>query len=697
MAENLPDELLSEILTPALKVSDEMFSDTSRISPFSPNSTSGHSSSALLLVCKAWLRVSTPLLYNVVIVRSKAQAGALAAALRGKHDPGRFIKKLRVEGGFGAHMGHILKSTPNVTDIFLSAVIHSPDTTSGLVLGLSLLNPTRLILFEEQKNLLKNKSVVQLFQALVKALNNNWTNLTTVVLVHERFFRDVRKDFQNAILSSKTIEVVSLRPNASIDFMNQLVEIPSLNTIEIRSTPLQMGPPYMNSLTAQPRLTPFVKFSGPEIPVRAPVPEAVMMLPVSPTFQPMASSPASISERVWKRILYFAMIPNEVPPRSNRLVVEYLALADSHYDMKRNSRGLNFALVSKTFYRLALPYLYRYPAFWDPETVRRFAKCLNTTPSLGSHVRDIHIREPLLGFGGMQQIPDAIPIFSSTTRLARLISDSTRVSLPWEAFEILARTAGRTLVEMSRYSIDPGSASVPYSPAVFMDFTALRTLTWDSKWDSPVVFSKRTPSSSDSVPGPFFASLPALESLHVSSAGIFPALEQFELPRLDCLVLDEIIKDSDCKTFLTCHGQKLTEMKLTNWTMQTPSSIFELCPALLKLDLQLIGAYTDEVYPPQLVCPIKHQSLVQLMVRKDINRTQRKDKEEWSQFWGGSVWTNFPALREIKASPFEWPTNEHAISKSPWVKWAAELLAQNIQLVNNEGVHWRPRLQGSRR
>jgi hypothetical protein len=69
------------------------------------------------------------------------QAESLAVALHGPHDPGRFIKKLRVEGGFGAHMGHILKSAPNVTDLFISTAIHSPDTTSGLVLALSSLNP----------------------------------------------------------------------------------------------------------------------------------------------------------------------------------------------------------------------------------------------------------------------------------------------------------------------------------------------------------------------------------------------------------------------------------------------------------------------------------------------------------------------------------------------------------------------------
>ncbi|KAJ7273939.1 hypothetical protein C8J57DRAFT_1314068 [Mycena rebaudengoi] len=60
MEQHLPDEILSEILTPSLSVSDTDFSDTSLDSPFA--SYSGHSASAFLLVSKSWLRVSTPLL-----------------------------------------------------------------------------------------------------------------------------------------------------------------------------------------------------------------------------------------------------------------------------------------------------------------------------------------------------------------------------------------------------------------------------------------------------------------------------------------------------------------------------------------------------------------------------------------------------------------------------------------------------------
>jgi hypothetical protein len=109
-----------------------MFSKTSVVSPFA--NPADILSSVVLLVCKVWLRVATPLLYHTVVIRSKAQARSLVAAVRGNHNPGRFIGELRVEG-FGAHMSHILNSALNITDLFLSTEIHSPDTGSCPVLA----------------------------------------------------------------------------------------------------------------------------------------------------------------------------------------------------------------------------------------------------------------------------------------------------------------------------------------------------------------------------------------------------------------------------------------------------------------------------------------------------------------------------------------------------------------------------------
>ena len=172
-SQSLPDEIISEILSPALKVSDSAFSDA--ISDVSPFVSHSESSAAYLLVCKSWLRVATPLLYRIVILRSKAQAKALGVALTENNDLGRFIKKLRVEGGYGSPMYTILRHSPNISDLFLTLEIYSDDNTNGLCQGLQLINPTRLILRDSPQPL-KNRMVLQLLNALPQAISQ-WDHL----------------------------------------------------------------------------------------------------------------------------------------------------------------------------------------------------------------------------------------------------------------------------------------------------------------------------------------------------------------------------------------------------------------------------------------------------------------------------------------------------------------------------------------
>ncbi|KAK6996843.1 hypothetical protein R3P38DRAFT_3626103 [Favolaschia claudopus] len=160
----LPDEIISEILSPALTVPDERFAATERISPFATYSLS---SSAYLLVCKAWLRVATPLLYRVVVLRSTSQANALEETLQDNPELGRFIKKLRVEGGYGPAMHTILQAAPNVQDLFVSLCIWSTDRTAGLRKGLALLNPRRVIIDDPSaRDPPHNKQLDNLMQTL---------------------------------------------------------------------------------------------------------------------------------------------------------------------------------------------------------------------------------------------------------------------------------------------------------------------------------------------------------------------------------------------------------------------------------------------------------------------------------------------------------------------------------------------------
>jgi hypothetical protein len=147
----------------------------------SPFASISSSTSSTLLVCKSWLRVGTPLLYSFVIIRSKAQASALQATLRTHPDLGRFVKNLRVEGGFGKPIHEILKNTRNISHIVLSLHLRAAESSDGLAQGLPLINPSRLTIIDEIELFLKNKAVVRLAEAIESCLAK-WSNLVRLGL-----------------------------------------------------------------------------------------------------------------------------------------------------------------------------------------------------------------------------------------------------------------------------------------------------------------------------------------------------------------------------------------------------------------------------------------------------------------------------------------------------------------------------------
>ncbi|KAJ7630304.1 hypothetical protein FB45DRAFT_915139 [Roridomyces roridus] len=160
MADRIPDEIVSEIISPLLKLPDQVFSDTSA----KPLTAPGYSSSTYLLVCKSWLRIATP------------QADALSHVLLDHPEIGQFIRKLRVEGGFGTAMLRILKSSPNITDLFLSLLIWGSDSVAGLCEGLLSINPRRVILLDGRHDAvyepkpMKNREVTNLLKCLAERI-----------------------------------------------------------------------------------------------------------------------------------------------------------------------------------------------------------------------------------------------------------------------------------------------------------------------------------------------------------------------------------------------------------------------------------------------------------------------------------------------------------------------------------------------
>ncbi|KAJ7184574.1 hypothetical protein C8R46DRAFT_463476 [Mycena filopes] len=452
-APSLPDELISEILSPALKVSDEVFANTERVSPFAnPDS---ESTSAYLLVCKSWLRVATPLLYNVVVIRSKAQAKALGLVLAKNTLLGPFIRKIRVEGGYGAPMGTILKCSPNITDLFMTLEVWASDSTSGLCKGLPLINPARLILQFDRRRRSANQMATNLQDALVKSILK-WERLTVVEFPHTPVSHlNQWTVVLEALAKAKKLERVKLSPYGLFG-AHQLLKPCPLKIMELNDP---MSASLLSRLDKAPQIKALVQFAAtsPD-PRRANVNPPPVIQPWVFSRNPLISAPQEVQESIWERVLYFAIMSPEAPKPSHR-----------RFPRSSPTFPLSFLLVSKTFNRLALPHYYTHVKLRNTIAASNFAAALQQHPALASHVRTLY------GYLGYEKHSDSqdpegdertaatalLAIFSQTTGLEqvstylegnlRFQADFIDVgfmfmgpSLPWDVFEVMANTSGKT-------------------------------------------------------------------------------------------------------------------------------------------------------------------------------------------------------------------------------------------------------------
>ncbi|KAJ7162757.1 hypothetical protein C8R43DRAFT_1233360 [Mycena crocata] len=669
MADYFPDEIVSEILTPALRVADELFSHTStKTSPFAAY---GESTSALLLVCKSWFRVATPLLYNVVILRSTGQAKALDAALKKAPELGRFIKKLRVEGGFGTYMHGILKNAPNITELFISVHLRASDSSSELVLGLGRINPTRVIIWDDDESPLKNKSVGQLITALEDCAAR-WSNMTTVVLPYELMVEsEMRRSFILTMCEAPSVTLVSF----PIGFLHRglpvhirdLAENHSIPTIEIRIAQSAERADAKTQWRSNPLLKSTFQFldirERNAAPLFFPKP-----LPVNPTFRPMFSSPQATVDLVWNRVLFFALDLSIRPTGS----VNYLNEQQKHF----NLRQLRYLLVCKIFYRLALPYLYQYPFLVNRYALQAFAARLTEEPSLGRHLRELTTHSQTRMFR-----PNILsPIFAHTPYLTRLVGQHC-IGMNWTVFRALAEVAGATLVELAvSLSTQPEASDVP-DPTVFSRFTALQTLTWDG--------SERFASPPGEENAAVRVGLPALEWLTLKTCNLYTILTDMDLP---CLRRVNLRDGDEAYPFLNRHGDKIREITATRPVVD---KLLALCPMLNHFEIYLWNVTLSNTHfqPFSLRYPPQHHALQKIVLHKHFYDRKSEEDADWNTVFSSVQPAHFPALREIRVAKYEWPTTELAISKSPLVKWAEQLFPHGIKVTDDAGVHWRPRLK----
>jgi len=172
---SLADELIRLILEPTFIVPEEHFADNGPSSPFAKVS---QSAGEFLRVCKRWMRITTPLLYETVIIRSRAQAHSLSLALSRCPEFGRFTRRLRLEGVYGDFLTpDIYETMPNVKQLCFTVSIHRTNDISGLQRAFELFNVERVVLTLHENSVRLHKLRVRLLNDLRDAIITNWPNL----------------------------------------------------------------------------------------------------------------------------------------------------------------------------------------------------------------------------------------------------------------------------------------------------------------------------------------------------------------------------------------------------------------------------------------------------------------------------------------------------------------------------------------
>ncbi|KAJ7756212.1 hypothetical protein B0H16DRAFT_695047 [Mycena metata] len=658
---HLPDEILSEILSPALKVSDEAFSTTHSYDVASPFMTFSESSSAFLLVSKAWLRVATPLLYNVVVIRSKAQAQSLAGTLKLNPALGRWVKKLRVEGGYAISMLKILQTCKNVTDVYLRVAILRLDNTCGLCRGLHLLNPLRIII--DYGDWYGTFVCGKLVDALSECILTTWKRLAVAAVSDSE---DAR--IFNALALAPKLDTFLLldmpysQAPQTRTFLKVVAENPALKQIRVnprKSRKVNASESFKRlfyeEVKKDTQLS--VLFDWTDKELMAPSPSLPFVYPAR-----LAAAPLE-EDAIWSRVLYFALCRDASQPEWAFFPI------------------LSPLLVCKKFARLGVPHLYEDPVLKSRAALYSFAAQLAAQPVLGLRVRHLAINS----WGDLSTFK---AILAQTPGLTELRGTWDCQPITRQVFDALSEsTAGSNLQSFGGI---PLSKVHDMNPAVFALFPRMVEFGWDS-----VTTFKTAPAL---VPTNAFNLLVKL-TVNAFETSFFNILSQMDLPSLRIVAFAATAEAGvkDGPTFFEKHGPKLQEVTLSAAQIaDSKLAIWRNCPAMT-----VLGVTCDDKHPATKTCfetAEVHERLERIVFRlaRDYHFLWHSHDTAMGHLLSAlnlNCTTTFPALRQVEHPWCKYPTNEGEILNDQWVRWAEMLFERGVHLVGPKGVRWRPRLK----
>ncbi|EJD39095.1 hypothetical protein AURDEDRAFT_187546 [Auricularia subglabra TFB-10046 SS5] len=674
--EKLADELLKMIITPPLLVPDELFADGGDLSPFSKAT---FSASEVLLVCKRFMRIATPVLYETVIIRSKAQALALQAALTRNPEFGQFVRKLRLEGAYGRELAKVIPTMPYVTDFCFTLGVFVDESLAGLTAAFNTFEPTRVILTlldaRRGSNSLHRSLVVKLCAAIHKWTKLRHFSYSKATRWSSEFLKE--SDIATALAGCRTLQTVDVSERSwgfshMPDGLNALLANPSIRQIRLLSLQPII---YQNSFYHQcdpevKRRLCLVRSDGvQDTPAGAIAP---VLLTANPFYHPMQNAPLEQRVDVWRRVISFLVYRESPDPGDHSWFwrTRYRMRFWFESSLLDHSAAHNLLIVSRDYGLVAAlsPRL----GFRTDTATQYWRGCLKDCPAIGKEVRSMVLDNGLLATD-----PTIDELFLSTPNLREL-------DLGWlgpDAMHGLQRVGpiiGHTLrsLTLSRrrgpLSVNPWYEKTDvFSCELFAGFTALEKLKVEL---GDLRFSASTASSDV---------LPNLQELEVGevNGSLLTLLAHAELPKLQSFTIHVAVRKAD--SFIKQHGPKLLRVQTTTGFNEKN---FAACPNLQSLKL-------SEEVQPSFIYDLNHLHLARL----ELNwlTVGAKWMAKYREVCNSISPSKFPALKEIVAARKQeiWPGNEREAKKSPWPMMATKLAEQGIILQDHTGRTWRQRLQ----
>lgn len=179
----LPEELIYEILKHAIQASPDVFLNPSHDRAFfrRPDAPpSPITSSHLLLVSKAWLRIGTPLLYTSLWISNDAHTETLLRLFAETPSFGARVQDLRLDEGFGKELYGLVQYMPNVHNVHLSWTVDHRFSMEGLRMVMPVLKPKRLWLGPHDlvdRGREERQEAIGLIGLLATCIEEKWASL----------------------------------------------------------------------------------------------------------------------------------------------------------------------------------------------------------------------------------------------------------------------------------------------------------------------------------------------------------------------------------------------------------------------------------------------------------------------------------------------------------------------------------------